>query len=63
MLFLAAKVGQMTGVDPEEALHAACGKFARRFRTVEESASAPLDRLSVEELRDLWGNAKKRKPS
>ena len=63
VLFLAAKVGQMTGVDPEEALHAACGKFARRFRTVEESASAPLDRLSVEELRDLWGNAKKRKPS
>ena len=32
VLFMAAQVAQSHGVDPEAALHAACDKFARRFR-------------------------------
>ena len=46
VLFIAAKIAQRSGVDPEEALHASCDKFAQRFRFVEEHASAGLDSLS-----------------
>ena len=41
-LFMAAKIAQMSGVDPEDALHRACDKFDRRFRAVEEAADKPL---------------------
>ena len=41
LLFISAKIGQMSGVDPEEALHLACDKFDRRFRRVETAAEAP----------------------
>ena len=58
-LFIAAKIGQMTGVDPEEALHCACDKFDDRFRKVEESAGKPLQECSKEELLALWDRAKK----
>ena len=34
-LFMAAKVAQMSVLDPEDALHRACDKFDRRFRAVE----------------------------
>ncbi len=58
VLFMAAKIAQRNGVDPEEALHASCDKFARRFRFVEEHASAGLDSLSPEEKLLLWNRAK-----
>ena len=37
-LFIAAKIAQMSGVDPEDALHRACDKFDTRFRKVEQQA-------------------------
>ncbi len=58
VLFIAAKTAQRFGVDPEEALHAGCEKFARRFRYVEEHASAPLDELSAQDKLALWKQAK-----
>lgn len=58
VLFIAAKIAQRSGVDPEEALHASCDKFAQRFRFVEEHASAGLDSLSSEEKLALWTQAK-----
>lgn len=58
VLFIAAKIAQRNGVDPEEALHASCDKFARRFRSVEEHASAGLSSLSLEEKLLLWKQAK-----
>lgn len=58
LLFIAAKLAQRLGVDPEEALHAGCDKFARRFRFVEEHAAAPLDKLPDEEKLALWKQAK-----
>lgn len=58
LLFIAAKLAQRLGVDPEEALHDGCNKFARRFRFVEEHAAAPLDKLSAEEKLALWKRAK-----
>ena len=62
-LFMAAKIAQMSGVDPEDALHRACDKFDRRFRAVEETADKPLAQCTEEELRALWEAAKTHDPS
>ncbi len=58
LLFIAAKIGQMSGVDPEEALHLACDKFDRRFRRVETAADKPLPEYTEEELVALWKSVK-----
>ena len=60
-LFIAAKIAQMTGVDPEDALHCACDKFDARFRKVEEAAEKPLGEYSKAELLERWERAKKAK--
>lgn len=61
VLFMAAKVARDHGVDPEEALHRSCDKFARRFRSVETDAGPrPLGELSTEELLRLWDQAKEK---
>ena len=62
-LFMAAKVGQMTGVDPEDALHRACDKFDARFRRVEQAADKPLSDYDEKELIALWINAKAQEQS
>ena len=58
VLFAAAMVARQYGVDPEEALHAACDKFAVRFRRTEELADGAMEQLSAEELLALWETAK-----
>ena len=58
LLFVTAKAGRFLGLDNELALHAACDKFIRRFRTVEQLADKPLDQLDVPALEDLWRQAK-----
>ena len=58
VLFIADKIAQMSGVDPEDALHRACDKFDRRFRLVETAADKPLNECSQEELAALWASAK-----
>jgi len=60
VLFIAAKIAQMSGVDPEDALHCACDKFDSRFRLVEKAAQKPLADYSEEELLALWRAAKKK---
>ena len=61
VLFMAAQVAANHGVDPEEALHAACDKFARRFRGVEEGTEGtPLSELSSRELLELWDRSKQK---
>ena len=57
-LFMTAKIAQMSGIDPEDALHRACDKFDARFRLVEEGAERPLAELTEEELSALWRAAK-----
>lgn len=57
-LFLAAKLSQMSGVDPEDALHRACDKFQRRFRAVEAAADRPLAECDEARLLALWDAAK-----
>lgn len=58
LLFITAKVAQMSGVDPEDALHRACDKFDGRFRRVEVLADKPLGEYTEAELVELWKSAK-----
>ncbi|WP_409969724.1 nucleoside triphosphate pyrophosphohydrolase [Bengtsoniella intestinalis] len=59
VLFMAARIAQMQGLDPEQALHDACGKFNSRFRTVETLAGdTDLTTLSEQALVELWQQAK-----
>lgn len=60
VLFIASKIAQLSGVDPEDALHRACDKFDARFRLVEEAADKPLTACTEEELVRLWESAKKK---
>ena len=60
VLFIAAKIAQLSGVDPEDALHRACDKFDARFRLVEEAADKPLSDCSEAELVRLWEKAKEK---
>ena len=62
VLLAAASMGSLLGVDPEEALHAACDKFSARFRVAERLAAErgrTLGELSDGEQIDLWREAKK----
>ena len=58
-LFILSKIAQLSGVDPEDALHRACDKFDARFRLVEEAADKPLEACTERELVDLWEAAKR----
>ena len=58
LLFVTVKAGRFLGVDSELALHAACEKFIRRFRRVEELAGRPMDQLDLPALEELWRRAK-----
>ena len=64
VLFAAVNAGRRRGVDPEDALNAACEKFIARFRAVEAAAlgsGKALDALSSDELAALWETAKHQK--
>jgi len=58
LLFAAVKAGGFLGVDSELALHAACEKFIRRFRRVEEQANKPMTEMDIPALEELWRRAK-----
>ena len=59
VLFMACNIARMEGVEGEEALHCACDKFARRFRSVEQQAEKPLAEYSEAELLAMWEEGKK----
>lgn len=64
LLFAAVNVARFLKVDPEDALQAACDKFAARFRRVEEAVTAQgkqMEEMSLKELDDIW-NAIKHQP-
>lgn len=58
LLFIAANLAQLAGVDPEDALHRACDKFDRRFRRMEEAADKPFTECTEAEKLSLWRRAK-----
>ena len=58
VLFMAVQVARDHGVDPEDALHRACDKFAARFRRTEELAGGAMKEMSADELVACWQKAK-----
>ena len=63
LLFVVANLARHLKVDPEVALRAANAKFTRRFRHIEASLAAKGAKLgdaSLQEMEDLWQDAKAR---
>lgn len=60
LLFIAANLAQLAGVDPEDALHRACDKFDGRFRWMEESMDKPISEYTEAEKVELWRSAKEK---
>ena len=57
ILFSAVNAARFMKVDPEQALHRACGKFIRRFRALEQAAFAggrELSEMTLEEMEALY---------
>ena len=59
LLCTVANLCRINGFEAEELLHAATGKFIRRFKYIEENAGAPLPETSLDAMQDLWRKAKK----
>lgn len=62
VLFSAVNVARHLGIDPEEALHASCDKFTRRFSRLEAAAAASgqkLEEMSPEAMDRLYESVKK----
>ena len=61
LLFAAVKVARFAGIDPEQAAHAACEKFIRRFSAMETAAAndgAALEQCTLAQMLSLWQQAK-----
>jgi tetrapyrrole methylase family protein/MazG family protein len=61
LLFSAVNVGRFLDLDPEAALHAACDKFAARFRHLEAAAlksGRKLEEMTLSEMDELYNEAK-----
>ena len=61
LLFAAVKVARFAGVDPEQAAHAACEKFIRRFAAMEAAAAdsgVPLEQRTLAQMQPLWQQVK-----
>ena len=62
LLFAVVKVARFAGVDPEQAAHAACEKFIRRFAAMEAAAAdsgVPLKQRTLAQMQPLWQQAKR----
>ncbi len=60
LLFAAVNVARFLKVDPELALNDTIEKFITRFEYIEKNAGRPLQDMTLEEMDDLWNQAKKR---
>ena len=61
LLFAAVKVARFAGIDPEQAAHAACEKFIRRFSAMEAAAAndgTALEQCTLAQMLTLWQQAK-----
>ena len=61
LLFAAVKVARFAGIDPEQAAHAACEKFIRRFSAMETAAvndGTALEQCTLAQMLTLWQQAK-----
>lgn len=61
LIFAAVKVARFAGIDPEQAAHAACEKFIRRFSAMETAAAndgTALEQCTLAQMLTLWQQAK-----
>ena len=58
LLFVAAAVARRLNIDPENALHRANAKFARRFNAVEQALDYHWDDRHIDELHAAWNAVK-----
>jgi XTP/dITP diphosphohydrolase len=58
VLFSLVNFSRFLKVDPETALEKINKKFKRRFEYIEEKASRPLKEMTLEDMDDLWNEAK-----
>ena len=61
LLFAAVKVARFAGIDPEQAAHAACEKFIRRFAAMETAAAndgTALEQCTLAQMLAFWRQAK-----
>jgi tetrapyrrole methylase family protein/MazG family protein len=59
LLFAAVNVARFLKVDPELALKNTIEKFITRFEYIEKNARRPLQEMTLEEMDELWNQAKK----
>jgi tetrapyrrole methylase family protein/MazG family protein len=62
LLFVLANVARRSGVDPEAALQGANDRFTRRFGHIEDRLDGmgrPLEEATLEEMEELWQEAKR----
>lgn len=59
VLFSLINYARYEGIDPETALEKVNRKFKQRFQYIEENAKQPLEAMSLEEMDELWNEAKK----
>ena len=58
LLFTIANIARKVNVNAEEALQSTNRKFMRRFESMESRAERNLDQLTLEEMDQLWDEAK-----
>ncbi|MBQ4649812.1 MAG: nucleoside triphosphate pyrophosphohydrolase [Firmicutes bacterium] len=66
LLFSVVNVSRFLGIDPEASLNYTISKFIRRFSYVEQGALAcgrALENMTLEEMDELWNEAKKKERS
>lgn len=62
LLFSVVNLGRFLTINPEDALHATINRFHKRFRHIEERLEAgekSVHEASLEEMEQLWNEAKK----
>ncbi len=59
LLFAVVQYARKEGINAEDALSQACSKFQDRFRKVEIKAGNRIKEMSLQELEQLWQEAKK----
>ncbi len=59
LLFTLVNIARFLKIDPEQALRKTNAKFRKRFSHVEENVGKPLKEASLDEMEQLWQDAKK----
>lgn len=59
LLFTVVNLARFLKVDPEQALRKTNGRFRKRFTHVEKQIRAAPARISLEQMEDLWQEAKR----